>query len=148
MFCRIHILSNGSIIFQMNKNNAWKLTNPGLVNMATILHMTFWNIFHSIEIAVLKFRWKLRSRDQLITIQPWVSLWLGAEQATSNYLDLRRYYLVMHICFTRSDLNVLTLQRVTYHENNIRIVNPPSRSKMSNIHRQNTLSCRVLSFCI
>ena len=36
MFCCIHILSDGSIIFQMNTNNACKLTHPGLVNMATI----------------------------------------------------------------------------------------------------------------
>ena len=35
----------------------------------------------------------------------------------------------MHICFTRSDLNVLTLQRITYDENNIRIVSPPPPPK-------------------
>ena len=49
----------------------------------------------------LKFHWSLFLRVQLTISEPWFRQWLGAEQATSHYLNQWWPSLLTHICVAR-----------------------------------------------
>ena len=49
----------------------------------------------------LKFHWSLFPKVHLTIFQHWFRKWLGAEQATSHYLNQWWPSSMMHICFTR-----------------------------------------------
>ena len=49
----------------------------------------------------LKFHWSLFPWLELTIPQHWCRKWLGAEQATSHYLNQLWFILLTHICVTR-----------------------------------------------
>ena len=65
------------------------LTHWGRVNMDAISQMTFSNAFSWMKMLEfrLKFRWSLFLRVQFNIFQHWFRYWLGADQATSHYLN-------------------------------------------------------------
>ena len=76
-----------------------KLTHWGRDKMDAISQKTFSSAFSWMKMFEfrLKFRWSLFLRVQLTIFQHWFRLWLGADQATSHYLnqwwlDYRRIY--------------------------------------------------------
>ena len=77
------------------------LTHWGRDKMAAISHAFSWMKMFEFQ---LKFHWSLFLRFQLTIFQHWLRLWLGADQATSHYLnqlwlDYRRIY----ICVSRPE---------------------------------------------
>ena len=97
------------------------LTHWGRERMAAISQTTFSNAFSWMKIYEfrLKFHWSLFPRVQLTIFQHWFRQWLGADQATSHYLnqwwlDYQRIYaslglnelmhkqLQMHCCIIRT----------------------------------------------
>ena len=66
-----------------------QLTLPPLDKMATISQKTFSNTFSWIKSFVFwfEFHWSLFLRVQLTIFQHCFRLWLGADQATSHYLN-------------------------------------------------------------
>ena len=48
----------------------------------------------------LQFHWSLFLRVQLTTFKHWFRWWLGADQATSHYLNQWWHRLPTHICIT------------------------------------------------
>ena len=76
-----------------------KLTHWGRHKMAAVLQTTLSNAFSWMKMLEfrLRFHWSLFLRVQLTIIQHWIRWWLGADQATSHYLnqwwlDYRRIY--------------------------------------------------------
>ena len=69
------------------------LTNSGRDQMAEFSQTTFWNAFSSMKIYwfPLKFHWNVFPRVQLTIFHQWFRWWLGAVQATSNYLNQWRF---------------------------------------------------------
>ena len=84
-------------------NTASKLTHWGRDKMAAISQTTFSNAFSWMKMFELSliFHWRLLTRVQLTIYQHWFGLWLGAEKATSHYLNQRCLSLLTHICVTR-----------------------------------------------
>ena len=71
------------------------LTHWGRDKMAAISHAFSWMKMFEFR---LKFHWSLFLRFQLTIFQHWLRLWLGADHATSHYLnqwwlDYRRIYI-------------------------------------------------------
>ena len=66
-----------------------RLTHWGRDNMAAIFQTTFSNAFSWMKLYELRFRfhWSLFPRVQLTIFQHWFRQWLGADQATSHYLN-------------------------------------------------------------
>ena len=92
----------------------WWLTHWGRNKMADIFQTTFSNAFSWMKMYEfrLRFHWNLFLRFELTIFQHWFRKWLGADQATSHYLnqwwlDLRRIYAslglnelrIVHLCF-------------------------------------------------
>ena len=76
-----------------------ELTHWGRDKMDAISQTTFSGVFSWKKMFEfpLKFHWSLFQRDQLTICQHWFRKWLGADQATSRYLnqgwlDYRRIY--------------------------------------------------------
>ena len=69
----------------------------------TILQTTHSNAFSWMKTFVFwfEFHWSLFLRAQLTIIKHWFRWWLGAEQATSHYLNQCLPSSLMHICSTR-----------------------------------------------
>ena len=65
------------------------LTHWGRDKMDAISQTTFPRAFSSMKIAVfwMNFHWNMFARVQLTIIQHWFRYWLGADQATSHYLN-------------------------------------------------------------
>ena len=78
-------------------------THWGQDKMAVIFQTTFSTAFPWMEMFEfrLKFHWNLFLRVQLIILQHWFRKWLGAEPATSHYLNQWWPTLVTHICVPR-----------------------------------------------
>ena len=78
-------------------------THLPLDKMATILLTTFSNTFIWMKSVRLRFEfhWSLFPRVQLTISQHWFRKWLGAEQATSHYLNQCWPSSLTHICGTR-----------------------------------------------
>ena len=96
------------------------LTHWGRDKMAAISQTTLWNAFSWMKMLEfpIKFHWSFFIRVQLTISQHWFRWWLGADQATSHYLnqwwlDYRRIYAslglnelthwgqVTHICVSK-----------------------------------------------
>ena len=71
--------------------------------MVAFFQPTFSNAFSWMKIYEfrLTFHWSLFPRVQLTIIQHWFRWWLGAEQATSLYLNQCWSSFLTHICVTR-----------------------------------------------
>ena len=88
--CRWHIYQNRSCCgFIMQTYAFTALTHWGRDNIAAILQTTFSNAFSWMKMYEPRFRfhWGLFLRFQLTIFQHWFRQWLGADQATSHYLD-------------------------------------------------------------
>ena len=59
-------------------------------------HFLIWKLLFR-----FKFHWNLFPRFQLTTFHHWFRQWLGADQATSHYLDQWWPCLLTHICVNR-----------------------------------------------
>ena len=72
-----------------NNNVECVLTHWGRDEIDAILQTTFSNAFSWMKMYEfrLRFHWRLFLRVQLIIFQHWLRLWLGADQATSHYLN-------------------------------------------------------------
>ena len=79
------------------------LTHWGRDMMAAIF-LTFSNTFSWMKTNEfwIRFHWRLFSWIQLIIFHDWFRQWLGADQATSHYLNQWWFRLLTHICVTRS----------------------------------------------
>ena len=71
--------------------------------MDEIFQTTFSNAFSSMKMYEfwLRVHVSLYLRVQLTLIHHWLRLWLGADQATSHYLNQWWSNLLMHICVTQ-----------------------------------------------
>ena len=74
---------------QMASLGCNELTHWGRDKMDAISQTTFWSAFSWMKMFEfrLKFHWSLFLRVQLTIFQHWFRKWLGANQATSHYLD-------------------------------------------------------------
>ena len=89
------------------------LTHWGRAKMADISQTTFSNVFSSMKMFEfrLKFHWSLLLSVQLTIFQHWFRKWLGADQATSHYLnqwwlDYRRIYASFGLNELRIDMDM------------------------------------------
>ena len=75
--------------------------------MVAIFQTTFWNGFSWMKIYEfrLKFHWSLFLRAQLTIYQNWFRKWLGADQATSHYLN--QWWLIYWHIYASLGLNEL-----------------------------------------
>ena len=89
----------------------WELTHWGRDKMADISQTTFWNAFSWMKICKfrLRFHWRLFLRVQITIFQHWFRKWLGADQATSHYLN--QWWLVYWRIYVSLGLNELSSQR-------------------------------------
>ena len=80
----------------------------GRDKMAAISQTTFSNGFSWMKIYEfqLKFHWSLFLRVQLTIFQHWFRWWLGADEATSHYLN--QWWLVYRRIYASLGLNELT----------------------------------------
>ena len=87
--------------------------HSGRDKMAAISQTTIWNAFSWIKILKfwLKFHWSLFLMVQLTIFQHWSRYWLGADEATSHYLNqLWLDYRRIDACVTRPQwVNAYTL---------------------------------------
>ena len=83
--------------------DANEFTHLPLDKMAAILQTVFSYAFSWMKnfVFCLKFNWSLFPRFQLTITQHWFSKWLGAEKATSHYLNQCWPDSLTHICGTR-----------------------------------------------
>ena len=79
------------------------LTHWGRDKIDAILQTTCSNAFSWMKIFEfrLKFHWSLFLKVQFTIFQHWFRQWLGAEQATSHYLNQWWPSSMTHICVTR-----------------------------------------------
>ena len=91
------IIHNGSLLLN-------DLTHWGRDKMAAISQTTLSNAFSWLKMMEFrfKFQWSLLIRIKLTIFQHWFRWWLGADQATSHYLnqcwlDYRRIYASLGI---------------------------------------------------
>ena len=82
-----------------------ELTDWGQDKMAPIFYTTFSNAFSWMKMYEfrLRFHWSLLPKAQLTTSQHWFRWWLGADQATSHYLNQCYWWLSLqtHMFVTR-----------------------------------------------
>ena len=85
------------------------LTHWGRDKMAAVSQTMFSNAFSWMKMYAfrLKFHWSLFLRFQLTIFQYWFRWWLGADQATSHYLNQR--WLVYWRIYASLGLNELKL---------------------------------------
>ena len=83
------------------------LTHWDRDTMAAIFQTTFWNAFSWMKIYEfrLKFHWSLFLGAQLTIYQHWFRKWLGADQATSHYLN--QWWLIYWPIYASLGLNEL-----------------------------------------
>ena len=88
------------------------LTHSGQDKMDAISQMALSNTFSWMTMLEfwVKFHWSLFLRDQLIVFLHWFRKWLGADQATSHYLnqwwlDYRRIYASLGLNELRGEAN-------------------------------------------
>ena len=88
---------------------------PPLDKMATISQMTISNAFSWMKYFVFSFQlhWSLFKRVQLTLNQHGFRKWLGAEQATSHYLNQCWPSSLAHICGNRGRWVIKTTQLYT-----------------------------------
>ena len=84
------------------------LTHWGRDKMAAVSQTTFSNAFSWMKMFEfrLKFDWSVFPRVQLTIFQHWFRWWLGAVQATSNYLN--QWWIVYRRIYASLGLNELT----------------------------------------
>ena len=84
------------------------LTHWGWDKMAAISQTTLSNVFSWMKILEfwLKFHWSLLTKVQLTIFQHWFRYWLGADQATSHYLN--QWWLDYQCIYASFSLNELT----------------------------------------
>ena len=83
--------------------------------MAAISQTTFSNLFSSMKIFEFRFEchWNLFWRTQLTVSLHWFRWWLGAEQATSHYLNQCWPRSLTHICDARQRwVNIAILAQI------------------------------------
>ena len=87
----------------------WLLTHWGQDKMDTISHTIHSNVPCSIKMFEfrIRFHWSLFLRFQLTISQHWFWWWLGADQATSHYLN--QWWLVYRCIYTSLSLNELLI---------------------------------------
>ena len=87
------------------ESGPWFFTHWGWEKMDAILQTTFSNTFSSIKMFefLLNFHWSLFLMVQLTISQYWFQR-LGAEQATSHYLNQRWTSYMMHMCCNSNKL--------------------------------------------
>ena len=88
------------------------LTRWGRERMTAISQTTFSDAFSWMKIFEfrLKFHWSLFPRVQLTIVQHWFRQWLGADQATSHYLN--QWWLDYRRIYASLGLNELTIVMV------------------------------------
>ena len=71
------------------------LTHWGRDKMAAISQTIFSNVFSQMNIYEFRliFHWSLFLSVKLITLKHWLTYWLGADQATSHYINQSMLYL-------------------------------------------------------
>ena len=81
----------------------YSLTHWGRDKVAANFQTTFSNAFSPMKMFEFRliFHWILFLRVQFIIISHWFRWWLGAEQATSHYLNQWWPNLLTHICVSR-----------------------------------------------
>ena len=93
------------------------LTHWGRDKMAAIFQTTFSNAFSRMKMFKfrLRFHWSLFPRVQLTIFQHWFRWWLGADQATSHYLNQGRkvYWRI----YASLGLNELNYSSINYWKN-------------------------------
>ena len=96
----LELLNRYSLIESSHYNS---LTHWGRDKMAAIFQTTSSNAFSWMKMYEfrLKFHWSLFLRVQLTIFQYWFRWWLGAEQATSHYLNQWWPSSTTHVCVTR-----------------------------------------------
>ena len=93
-----------------------RLTHLPQDKMAAISQTTFSDAFSSMKTYIFwfKFHWSLFLGVQLTIFQQWFREWLGADQATSHYLNQCWPDSLMHICGTKgrwvNRINIMTAQ--------------------------------------
>ena len=91
------------------------LTHWGRDKIDAILQTTFSNAISWMKIFEfrLKFHWSLFLKVQLTIFQHWFRQWLGAEQATSHYLNQWWPSSTTHICVTQPQwVNILRFKQM------------------------------------
>ena len=78
-------------------------THWGWDKMAAMSQTTFSNTFSLMKfiLFLIEFHWNMFPGVELTLCQHWFRWWLGAEQATSHYLNQCWHNLLTHICITR-----------------------------------------------
>ena len=91
-------------------------TRPPWTKWPPIWQTTFSNAFSSMKMTKLwfKFHWNMFSGVQLTISQHWFRWWLGAEQATSHYLNQWWPSSLTHICGTRGKWVKQSLRSLSY----------------------------------
>ena len=109
--CVMYVLVNQDIIG--SHNGLWPVEPQAIITlrprqMDAISQTTFSNAFSWMKIFEyrLKFHWSLFIRVELTKSQHWFRYWLGADQATSHYLD--QWWLDYRRIYTSLGLNELS----------------------------------------
>ena len=110
------VISNGQVTSFKMSNEIWRhfaelrvLTHWSRDKMAAISQTTLSNAFSWMKMLEfrLKFHWSLFIRVQFTIVQHWFRWWLGADQATSHYLN--QWFLDNRRIYASLGLNELTL---------------------------------------
>ena len=110
-----------AILPRNTQHGLWGKTSESQCNhetkMAAISQTTLSNAFSWMKILDfrLKFHWSLFLRIQLTIFQHWFRQWLGADQATSHYLN--RWWLVYWRIYASFGLNELKNGFVSHNFN-------------------------------
>ena len=91
-----------------NPPTDWMLTNWGRDEIDVISQTTFSNAFSWMKMNEFRlgFHWSLFLRFELTILHHWFRLWLGADQATSHYLN--QWWLVTDAYMRHYFTSVLT----------------------------------------
>ena len=111
-WCWCTYLGGGCLLFRILKLTTQKwsdmhLTHWGRDKMAAIFQTTFWNGFSSMKMYEyrLKFHLSLFLRVKLTIFRHWFRKWLGADQATSHFMN--QWWLVCWRIYASLGLNEL-----------------------------------------
>ena len=93
--------------FDITESQQYPLTHWGRDKMAAIFQTTFLHAFSWMKMYKfrLRFHWSLFPRVKLTIFQHWFRLWLGADQATSHFLN--QWWLVYWRIYASLGLNEL-----------------------------------------
>ena len=91
------------------------LTHWGRDKLALISQTTFWNVFSWMKMYeyCLGFHWSLFLGFELTIFQHWIRWWLGADQATSHYLN--QWWLGYWCIYASPGLNELKFRQIFFH---------------------------------